>query len=160
MKGLHILSLPLLAATAVATTPGNARLPELCPCGYRDDATRQVYTDSIVVYFNETEAIDHNIFRILEYEHKKEKGWNTVFRQGSQPSNVGLGNTGSLPWQDEVDGRTPSLELFVNPSTEKHLVNGAQLRSTRRDILYGTFRASLRSPLPWAGGSGMYTAIR
>lgn len=68
-------------------------LPSQCTCGYRDPSTRELYTDAIILYFNET-ALDTDVFEIRDYENKNQKGWNTVYRQGASPSNLNIGNNG------------------------------------------------------------------
>lgn len=66
-----------------------------------------------------------------------------------------MGNNGSLSWQNEIDGTQPSLEMILDGERFDHLSEGAELRSIRKDILRGTFRAAMRSAHPWVGGSAM-----
>lgn len=65
-SGLLVLQLVAFAATAVAE----------CPCGYREDASNDLFTESIIVYFNESEAVAHTqeVFDVLTYEDKSNKG--------------------------------------------------------------------------------------
>jgi hypothetical protein len=141
----------LLALTAVHAqdiTPSSQ-----CSCGFIDPANQRLYTDSIIAYFNESNALDGKTFQALDYRKRVQKGWNTIFRQGASPSNFDIGNNASLPWQNAIDGNDSSLQMFLDEPTWNHDSVGAELRSVRQDILYGTFRASMRSAQPWSGGS-------
>lgn len=152
MLSLVTLSLLLRLVSGAAS---NVTLASDCSCGFQDPTTKDLYTESIILYFNET-GVDENVFEIRNYQNKNQKGWNTVFKQGALPDNVRIGNNGSLPWQDWIDGTQPSLQMYLNGFDQySHLSKGAELRSLRRDILYGTFRASMRSAQPWVGGSAM-----
>ncbi|KAF2164801.1 glycoside hydrolase family 16 protein [Zasmidium cellare ATCC 36951] len=151
---LSVLAISLLLQTVVAGAGRNVTVPSQCSCGYRDPSTKEHYTDAIILYFNET-ALDTEIFDIRDCANKNQKGWNSIFRQGSSPSNIHIGNNGSLPWQDVIDGTSPSLEMWLDGFEFSHLSNGAEIRSLRRDILFGSFRASMRSAQPWIGGSAM-----
>ncbi|CAK3870799.1 hypothetical protein DOTSEDRAFT_56085 [Lecanosticta acicola] len=151
---LCLVVLPLLWRL-VEGANSNVTLASDCSCGFQDPTTKDLFTDSIILYFNET-GVDTNVFEIRNYQNKNQKGWNTVFKQGARPSNVWIGNNDSLPWQDAVDGTQPSLEMYLDALDQyQHRSQGAELRSLRRDILYGTFRASMRSAQPWVGGSAM-----
>ncbi|KAF7196599.1 hypothetical protein HII31_01969 [Pseudocercospora fuligena] len=133
----------------------NATSSSQCSCGFRDPQTGELYTESIIMYFNETTSVDQHVLRLMDYSHKNQKGWSTVFRQGASPSNVRFGNNGSLPWQDAVDGTAPRLEMILGARRFDHLSNGAELQSLRRDIMYGSFRAEMRSPSYLEQGSAM-----
>lgn len=87
-----ILLIPFLLRL-VAGAGRNVTLPSQCSCGYRDPATKDLWTDAIIVYFNET-GIDEDVFESMHYAHKNQKGWNTIFRQGASPSNLLIGNNG------------------------------------------------------------------
>ena len=77
-EGMMFLSL-ILVSTLLATARA-ATLDDQCPCGFQDPTTNLVYTDALVVYFNETEAIDDDLFMLQDFEHKKEQGWKYVKR--------------------------------------------------------------------------------
>lgn len=126
---------------------------DLCSCGYYDATTGRAFTESIIVYFNETTESSQDVWSVQEYVHKKEKGFSAVYRQGARSENVEIGNDSTVWLQDEVNPN--SLELFVDPATEDHLVVGAEVNSLRQDIKYGSFRARMRSSHPWAGGSAL-----
>jgi hypothetical protein len=112
-----------------------------CSCGFYDSNTDQIFTDSIVVYFNESRNLPTE-FVAEDYGHKYEKDWNAIYRQGADPAN--------LQFRD-----SESLQLFVSPPTSDHLVNGAGIRTARRDIQYGSFRTLIKSPRRTSGGSAI-----
>lgn len=149
-----LLLLSSIAYLAVGTA-SNITLSSSCSCGFTDPKTKALYTESIIVYFNETSPFDQDAFEILDYAKDNEKGWNVVYRQAASPSNLYMGNNGSLYWQTEIDGPEPSLEMILDGERFDHVSEGAELRSFRRDILHGSFRASLRSAQPNIGGSAM-----
>lgn len=77
----------VLVSTLLATARA-ATLDEQCSCGFQDPITRQVYTDALIVYFNETEAVDDNLFLLQDFEHKKEQGWKYVKRPHAFLENI------------------------------------------------------------------------
>nr|POE65013.1 hypothetical protein CFP56_34681 [Quercus suber] len=115
--------------------------------------TNNVFTDSIIAYFNETPAdtpVPTNLFTVDDYEHRYEKGWSIFYREGAAASNVFSSNIGTAEWNIQ-----PSILNFtISPYTPEHLVDGAQIQTVRKDIQYGSFRALIKSP-PWASGSAM-----
>ncbi|KAF7508180.1 hypothetical protein GJ744_009477 [Endocarpon pusillum] len=146
-----MLALLLLFGIAVVQS---TKQVDVCRCGYYDVTTDQTFTESIIVYFNETAELSQDIWSVQEYVHKKEKGYTAVYRQGARLENVEIGNDSTVAWlQNEVN--PTSLELFVDPATNNHLVVGAEVNSLRQDIRYGSFRARMRSPHPWVGGSAL-----
>ncbi|CAF9928126.1 hypothetical protein IMSHALPRED_007393 [Imshaugia aleurites] len=118
-----------------------------CSCGYYDATAATLWTESIIVYFNETDYTPIPDFIEESYSHKYEKGWNTRFRTGADISNVNFTNSTSPK-------NSTSLELKVSPYTSDHLVVGSSVRTSRRDIQYGSFISLLRSPGKSAGGGG------
>lgn len=123
--------------------------PADCHCGFLDPTSALVYTDSIIVYFNETTTVPENVFSVGNFEHPYEKGWSLFYREGAIPTNVYF-EQGS-----EWNLLPGWLNLNVSGYTAQHLVNGAQLQTVRQDIQYGTFRVFMRSPAPYAGGSAL-----
>lgn len=121
-----------------------------CPCGYYDANTTDLWTDSIIVYFNETDSVPSSDFIIQNYEHKYELGWNTLFREGATPSNTYIGNS-SIPGEEG----SQSLELYCSLPTPDHLVEGGGIRTTRQDIFFGSFRAMFRGTPQGEGGSAL-----
>ena len=120
-------------------------VPEDCSCGFLDPLNGRSYTDSLIVYFNETGELG-DAFNVSSYEHAYEKGWGKYYREGALESNVYYEN-GST-WNISPGW----LNLNVSAKTSKHLVNGAEIETKRQDMLYGSFRALLRSAAPYAGG--------
>ena len=124
--------------------------PRNCSCGYFDSETRNIFTDSVIVYFNETSTLPADDVLAESYVNKHEQGWNSVFRQGADPSNVIIQKDTSA-----TENGTPSLQLAVSPTTAEHLVIGGGIRTLRQDILYGSFRAMMKSPGPYKGGTSL-----
>lgn len=114
-----------------------------CSCGFTDKSKNQIYTDAIIVYFNETSTIPTQDFFRQDFVHKKEYGWTTVYRQGAVLDNAFLTNFS--------DVSNNSLALVVDPATSNRLVKGGAIESKRQDILYGSFRASMKGAGPQAG---------
>ncbi|KAA8574809.1 hypothetical protein EYC84_004056 [Monilinia fructicola] len=95
MYGLSILSLLFTVAFSVyaqsspaTTTSSN----DDCKCGYYDTATGNFFTESLIVYFNETDTLSDD-FILQSYENKYEKDYNSIFRQGSNPININFLNS-------------------------------------------------------------------
>lgn len=112
-----------------------------CSCGFYDPATKQVYTESIIVYFNETDTVPSD-FIVQDYQHRYEKEWNAVYRQGADPSNVQA-------------NLSDALQLSVSPSTDIHLVTGGGIQTVRRDIQHGSFRVFMKGASRRSRGSAM-----
>ena len=124
-----------------------------CSCGYYDATAGFTWTESIIVYFNETIAAPIPGFIEESYSHKYEKGWNTQFRTGADISNINFSNFTPA-------GESPrSLELHVSPYESDHLVVGSSVRTSRQDIKYGSFTSLLRSPAKSAGGGGSVLSL-
>jgi len=119
-----------------------------CPCGYYDGTTHNLFTESMIVYLNETTSLPIPDLVIEKYEHDYEKGWDTQFREGASPSNIGFSSSSINP------KGSSSLELRVSPYQENHLVIGSSIRTSRQDIQYGSFRSLMRSPEAGAGDGG------
>ena len=134
-----LLSLTLLSTLYLSVVGDMVSSQDNCSCGFYDHITKELYTDSIVVYFNESKDIPID-FMIEHYEHKYEQDWNSIYRQGADPSNVKL-------------NAPDSLELFVSPPTKTHLVKGGSVRTVREDIQHGSFRSFIRSPRANHSGS-------
>ena len=112
-----------------------------CTCGFYDTQTKELFTDSIIAYFNETTNLP-NDFVAEDYVQKFDQDWAAVYRQGANPANVRY---------DESDG----LQLIVQPATKERLVRGGGIRTIRRDIQHGSFRALFRPPRQASGGSAL-----
>lgn len=140
-------SIITLATLILAAPSAIAREVAECSCGFEDERTASVYTDSLVVYFNETDIIDPAIFQNLDFAHKKEQGWNSVYKIGAQPDNAQIVNT-------TINGVSQqALEMVLDTPEKNHLVNGALLQSVRRDMQYGLFEAAMKPATQWSGGT-------
>ena len=138
-----------LVAAAAASPNGSIQNVTECSCGYYDPLTRNWYTDSAIVYFNETTTLPSDVFAAESYENRFEKGWNTRYTQGAHSSNVAVGK------DDLTTSSNTSLRLYADPSDHLHHVVGGAVQTVRRDIFYGSFRALMRSPRSWSAGSAL-----
>ncbi|KAF2683228.1 glycoside hydrolase family 16 protein, partial [Lentithecium fluviatile CBS 122367] len=138
IKSLIFLLLFLLPFQSFADVRSGAKN---CSCGFYDAQSNEFFTDSIIVYFNETSSVPTD-FVVEDYEKKYEKDWNAVYRQGADSANVQI-------------NESSSLQMTVSPADGIHLVNGAGIRTARRDIQHGSFRTLMKSPRRGLGGSAM-----
>ena len=134
-------------ATFFAVKAAANATAEDCPCGYYDTTTGSLWTEAIIVYFNETTSTPVLNFVEESYSHAYEKGWSTLYRTGADADNIDVSNSTSPE-------SPKSLELSVSPYRSDHLVVGSSLRTSRRDVLSGSFTSLLRSPGQFAGGGG------
>lgn len=132
----------LLFRVAVATTDVAS-----CSCGFFDPRTGAVWTDAIVTYANETDALPAESLVAEDFQHANEKNWNARYRAGASSSNLGHNESTGPGW----NGSAWTLKL--DTPTKDHAVVGASIRSLRRDIRYGTFESALGAPKPGVGGS-------
>ena len=137
-----------VCAISLSIGPVTARKATDCECGYYDPSAETLWTESIIVYFNESMELPIPNFVEESFSHQYEKGWTTQFRTGADASNIGLSNSSSAAKS------VTSLELEVSPYNSDHLVVGSSLRTSRQDIQYGSFTSLLRSPGKAAGGGG------
>jgi hypothetical protein len=144
MARLTLFSVCLFLSFLFCTVLGNRNVSD-CTCGYYDAAREQLFTESIVIYMNETDHISPIDFVVENFEHKSERSWNAIYRAGASPDNIGF----------STEGNVTALQLTIDPSTKEHLVVGAGIRTARRDIQYGSFCASMQSPPQNYGGSSL-----
>ena len=140
----------ILATLASIVTASSSLDVSSCGCGFYDEGEDNLWTDSIIVYFNETSTIPEDIFFREDYKNKYQQGWNSRFIQGSSPNNTAISVIKSNSHQAHK-----SLQLTVSPSDAKHVVMGGSVRTQRQDIQYGSFRAVMKGPPPFAGGSAL-----
>ncbi|KAF7960624.1 hypothetical protein EAE96_000300 [Botrytis aclada] len=98
MYTLSILSLLFTAAFSVHAQSSSAHSiasSDDCSCGYYDIVTGNIFTESLITYFNETDTLSDD-FILQSYENKYEKDYNSIFRQGSNPVNINLLNSSSV----------------------------------------------------------------
>ncbi|THZ21490.1 hypothetical protein D6C89_06613 [Aureobasidium pullulans] len=119
-----------------------------CSCGFVDAANDQVWTEALIVYFNETNTLPEE-FETLDFHHRREYGYNSLYRQGATPANAIIGD-----YSDEnVDEQV--MQLWIDQGTGQHYVQGAGIEAKRQDMHFGTFRSSMRGPGKNTGGSAM-----
>ena len=158
LVSFYVLIVPVLSA--INNTTRNAAD---CSCGYYDADTQELFTESLIVYFNETTNLPVDGFVEQSYENDYQKGWNTQYRQGASPTNLKLANSTAISSESNVGlgnssssaSLSASLQLFIEKSTPQHLVMGSGLQTIRQDIQYGSFRSLMRSAGQWQGGSAM-----
>lgn len=119
-----------------------------CSCGYYDASTKNLFTDSIIVYFNETASLNSAGFEGQTCKNPYEKGWNNQYRQGADLEHLQILNDSLSLWHFPQ-----SLTINISTPTPDHLVMGGSIQTLRRDIHYGSFRTLLKSPRQWTGGS-------
>ncbi|TVY75918.1 hypothetical protein LSUE1_G005121 [Lachnellula suecica] len=124
-----------------------------CPCGFYDGSTGSIFTESLIVYFNETTSFPSDEFTIETYQHKYEKDWNAIYREGANSSNVVLVNASASTRSSVFNGS--SLEMYIDSSDKNHLVIGSEIKSIRQDMQYGSFSALVRGPPKSNRGSVM-----
>ena len=124
-----------------------------CSCGFYDPTTKYLFTDSAIVYFNETSTIPTNELVVESFEHRYDFGWNTVYRQGAATEHVAIGDDVS------AKGGPQGVELYCNASTNEGLVIGSSIRTARQDISFGSFRSYMRAPRSWMVGSALSMSL-
>jgi hypothetical protein len=127
-----------------------------CSCGFYDSATNHLFTDALIVYFNETSIFPYEQFTISNYTHTYEKGWNTIYRQGASSSNVELARASESSDSDVFSGFF--LQISIDPTSKDHLVVGGEIKSVRQDMQYGSFSALVRG-LPLSNGGSALSMI-
>ena len=118
-----------------------------CTCGFYDPLADLLFTDTSIVYFNETDTIPTDQLHVESFEHRYDRGWNTVYRQGAKAENVAIVN------DTNFKGGPQGLGLFCEPGTNEGLVPGSSIRTARQDIFFGSFRSYVRGPRSWLKGS-------
>ncbi|TVY83843.1 hypothetical protein LSUE1_G001622 [Lachnellula suecica] len=123
-----------------------------CSCGFYDVELDMVFTDTTIIYFNETDIIPEDLV-VESFEHKYDRGWNALYRQGAAIENVGITNDTSAR---DLQG----LAVYCNPTDDSGLVVGASVRTARQDIFFGSFRTSMRAPRQWLDGSALSMVLQ
>jgi hypothetical protein len=147
---LKIPSYSLIFGTIAAASTISVPTSTNCACGYYEPSTKELFTESTIVYFNETDVLPSDLI-IQSYENRYEKGWNTQYRTGSASRNVNIGNASST-----LSETLPqALELYCDVTTPEHLVMGGGVYTSRQDIFFGSFRTMFRPTQQWLGGSAL-----
>ncbi|RDW62355.1 hypothetical protein BP6252_11788 [Coleophoma cylindrospora] len=145
---LALLLLPSLALAQQATQDVNN-----CSCGFYDQNSNNFFTDSTIIYFNETGGVIPSDLIVESFEHKYDYGWNTIYRQGAAVENANVTN-------DVTARNTTALSLYCDPANNNGVVVGASVRTAREDIFFGSFRSSMRAPRSWERGSTLAMSLK
>ncbi|KAI3476253.1 hypothetical protein L1887_62171 [Cichorium endivia] len=125
-----------------------------CECGYRDPLTDAVWTDRAITYFNESGLNDVVTNPAVS---PRMYGGDTAGETGDGQQAWSLVGNLLNKWENSFDATYRSavsynntflddnaLALQVSPAELTHrIVNGSQIVTRRRDILYGSFRAQV-----------------
>ncbi|SPO29629.1 uncharacterized protein UTRI_05451 [Ustilago trichophora] len=154
----------LVASALVFAASSLPLIQAACECGYRDPLTDALWTDRTITYFNES---GFNDVVTLPAESPRIYG-------GATPGETGEGQeawslVGNLvnKWENSFDATYRSavsynntyinddaLVLQVSPAEPVHrIVNGSQIVTRRRDILYGSFRAQIEPAVSQGRGA-------
>lgn len=120
-----------------------------CSCGFYDPTADLLFTDTSIIYFNETDSIPTNDLIVESFEHRYDFGWNTLYRQGAAAEHVVIVN------DTNAKGGPQGVGLYCNASTDAGLVVGSSIRTARQDIFFGSFRSYMRAPRKWMKGSAL-----
>jgi hypothetical protein len=118
-----------------------------CTCGFYNPEVDMVFTDTSIIYFNETDTMPDDVVS-ESFEHKYDRGWNALYRQGAAIENVEIAN-------DTTARNLQGLAVYCNPTDEHGLVVGASVRTARQDLFFGSFRTLMRAPRQWLDGSAL-----
>lgn len=135
-----------------------------CECGYRDPLTNALWTDRTITYFNESGLTDVVLNPAVSPQ----------MYGGATPGETGDGQQAWSvigdqinKWEESFDATYRSavsynntflndnaLALQVSPAEPVHrIVNGSQIVTRRRDILYGSFRAEIEPAVSLGRGA-------
>ncbi|SPO23429.1 uncharacterized protein UTRI_02108 [Ustilago trichophora] len=169
----------LFTTAALVLSSATLRAQAACECGYLDPTTNHLWTDAAFSYFNETglEDIVMNPAKSPKVDGNQPSGdtgdgqqtWSAVGNH-INPYEESFGATylSAVSYNNTyIDNRTDGLAMEVSTANEKkHTVNGSSIVTRRRDILFGSFRASIKppfiKPIPGSNrgyGSGFEFAI-
>ncbi|ESZ96989.1 hypothetical protein SBOR_2621 [Sclerotinia borealis F-4128] len=127
---LHAIASSVYAQSSSSTTTTTSS-NEDCRCGYYDTVTGNFFTESLIIYFNETDTLSDD-FVLQSYENKYEKDYNSIFRQGSNPININfLNNSFLTPNTDDPRSQLSSKSRFTRQSSSNstHHGNGSTTTS-------------------------------
>lgn len=160
----HIAPARLVASTLVFAASCLSFAQAACECGYRDPLTNALWTDRSITYFNETGLTD-----VVTQPQRSPRIYG-----GATPGETGNGQqswslVGNLvnKWENSFGATYRSavsynntfvddnaLALQVSPAEPVHrIVNGSQIVTRRRDILYGSFRAQIEPAISLGAGA-------
>ena len=154
-----------LAASALVLAASYLPLAQAaCECGYRDPLTNALWTDRSITYFNETGFMDV----VTRPQHSPRiYGGATTGETGDGQQTWSLVGNFINDWENSFDATYRSavsynnsyinddaLVLQVSPADmSNRIVNGSQIVTRRRDILYGSFRAQVEPAVSRGAGA-------
>lgn len=154
----------LATLAAMATIGARAA----CECGYLDPTTKDLWTDAVITYFNETNAADQIVFHPEDYADRYGRDSAGYAGDGQQ---AWINSNRINEWEDDFSATWRSavipnntylapngagLRLDVAPADTKNRISwGSQLQTRRRDIRYGSFRTMLNPPWGYQQGTDL-----
>lgn len=154
-----VKAIALLASAVLALSSATLRANAACECGYLDPSTNHLWTDASFSYFNETGLED---IVMDPTKSPKVDGAETAGETGDGQQTWSAVGNHINPYEESfgatylsavsynntyIDNRTDGLAMQVSTANQKtHVVNGSSIVTRRRDILYGSFRASVKPP--------------
>lgn len=143
------------------------RVDAACECEYLDPLTQEIWTDAVFTYFNET-GISDVVTNIMEspniYGEKTQgntgngsQAWSAIGDHVNKWENsFGATYLSAVSFNNTfVQQEENGLSMQVSPANQKnHIVNGSQLVTRRRDILYGSFRTFIIPAKSFNGNGG------
>ncbi|PWN53723.1 hypothetical protein IE53DRAFT_383764 [Violaceomyces palustris] len=164
VSALTLLRVVAPLAPAIWFFPNQVRAD--CECGYLDPATDALWTDATISYFNETGAADFVNQTALS---PRIYGEQTAGDTGNGTQNWAVVGNHINKWENDFsatflsavsfnntyfDDQRRGLAMQVSQADMKaRIVNGSQIVTRRRDILYGSFRASILPGVPYGYGA-------
>ncbi|KAJ8066097.1 hypothetical protein OCU04_005188 [Sclerotinia nivalis] len=154
MYALSILSLLFTIAFSVyAQSSSSAPIVSSngdCSCGYYDIVNGNLFTESLIVYFNETDTLSDD-FILQSYENRYEKDYNSIFRQGSNPTNINFLNSSLFTSDND--------ESWSLPSSRSRSSRQISSNSPHRNVSYtigggGENSSTANDPIPSPSPSG------
>ena len=143
MKTAMIVALAVLAVLAFARGTAAA-----CTCGFLDPTTGSLWTDSIITYFNETDAAQSIVSNPQQSADRYGQDDAGISGDGQQPW---VASQRVNVWEDDFGSTWRSAVSFNNSYfSNRSSVNGL---SIRRDILFGSFRAFVKPSTPASAGT-------
>ncbi|KAI8933488.1 hypothetical protein NX059_009226 [Plenodomus lindquistii] len=141
-----MLSVAIIVILTLRFSSATTQVSE-CACGFLDSRTGAVWTNALIAYGNESKQLPVDSLVAEDFQHISERNWHALYRAGAVPANVRHSEPTVPGWRGGV------WTLNLDRPTRDHAVVGASIRSQRRDILFGSFEATLGSPPPNAGRS-------
>ncbi|UZJ55558.1 hypothetical protein CBS101457_004878 [Exobasidium rhododendri] len=162
-----MLVLPSLSFTLLALTSLAPLARAACECGYLDPDTNALWTDATITYFNES-GINDIVTRPAQSPRiygqqiagdtgTGQESWAIVGDHvNDYEDSFGATWRSAVSYNNTfIDDMSLGLGMQVStPDLKDRIVNGSQIVTRRRDIQYGTFRASIQHAALSAEGAG------